>query len=403
MKNFKNILIAFFLSEFGRAIYFVSITWILYQITNDPLYTGLLVGLGFLPGLILNLVFGVIVDRKDRRLLSILATLISTSTMAILLILLIIDVVEPWIIIAVHMILQVAGSLFRPAIQAYIAELFEKEQLPNIFSKSSSLAIMGGLFGAASGGIIIGIVGVVGSMLIVTLSFLVALISLVTIKKISSSNSERDLSPLKTSVFSDLKEGFIYLNKNKFLLGLFVIMFNGQLVFHTSLGFLSVYTIEYLQRSVITYGFLDATLSIGGVIAGLLGTWWWKKTNNKIAIYSLIIIIIGLGLMSLSNELSFVFIGLLFIGLGSTWIRTLLQAVQQIATDANYHGRMASFRMICNQGSVVISGPILGWIGAVYGSNFIYLALMIPISICLIYALFQSKSQRFIEITNKKN
>lgn len=400
MKNFKNIIIAFFLSEFGRAMYFVTITWSLYQLTNDPLYTGLLVGLGFLPGLILNLYFGILVDRSDRKRLSVTATLISAGSMALLLVLLIINIVIPWIIIAVHMILQIAGSLFRPSIQAFIAEIFDKEQLANVFSKSSSVAILGSLLGAAFSGLIIGIIGIKLSMSIVTLSFIVAALCLLTINKsVGMAEQKRTIAQDKKSLFLDVKEGFTYLNNHRFLLGLFIIMFTGQLVFHTSLGFLSVYTIEFLQGSSTVYGLLDATLSIGGVIAGLLGTWWWKKTNNKIALYSLFLILIGLGLMGLFKQLPVVFLGLFLIGLGTTWIRTLLQAVQQIATDSNYHGRMASLRMICNQGSVVISAPILGWIATGYGANFIYISLLLPVSFCLIYAFHQSKNCKFIEIT----
>ena len=238
-------------------------------------------------------------------------------------------------------------------------------------------------------------------MSIVTLSFLVSAVCLITIDKSVISNEDERKIPDKKSIFLDLKEGFIYLNKNRFLFGLFIIMFNGQLVFHTSLGFLSVYTVEFLKRSSTVYGLLDATISIGGVVAGLLGTWWWKKNNNKIATYSLFIIVIGLVLMGLFKQLPFVFLGLFLIGLGTTWIRTLLQAVQQIATDSNYHGRMASLRMICNQGSVVVSGPILGWVAAGYGANFIYIGLLLPVSICLIYALNQSKTVKFIEITKQ--
>ena len=55
------------MSEFGRAMYFVTVTWVLYGITGDAVYTGVLVGLGFLPGVFLNLFFGVLVDRFDRK------------------------------------------------------------------------------------------------------------------------------------------------------------------------------------------------------------------------------------------------------------------------------------------------------------------------------------------------
>ncbi|KMJ55806.1 MFS transporter, partial [Bacillus sp. LL01] len=99
--------------------------------------------------------------------------------------------------------------------------------------------------------------------------------------------------------------------------------------------------------------------------------------------------------------LPIVFAGIFLIGLGTTWIRVLLQAVQQMATDANYHGRMASYRMIGNQGSVVVSAPIIGWIAAEYGANYIYLSLMLPISLCVLFAIFQSRQKSFIQMTNK--
>ncbi|RCW64533.1 MFS transporter [Saliterribacillus persicus] len=398
MSGFKNILIAFFLAEFGRAMYFVTVTWVLYELTNDPLYTGLLIGLGFFPGLVLNLFFGVIVDRFNRKKISILANIISTFSMAILLFFFIIDKIEPWLIVLVHMILQVSGSLFRPAIQAFIAENFDKNHLPKIFSQSSSSAIVGGLLGASIGGIIISILSVSGSMSIVTGSFAIASISLFLIK---SEIREKQKVSNKNSIIKDITDGFTYIRSHKFLLGLFIIMFNGQLVFHTSLGFLSVYTVEYLLQSATVYGLLDASISIGGILAGLIGTWWWRIGKNKIALYSLLVVLVGLLFVGIAPILPVSFVGVILIGLGTTWIRVLLQAVQQIATNSEYHGRMASYRMIGNQGSVVISAPILGFVATNYGANYIYLSLMIPISLCIIFALFQANEEQFMKITKK--
>lgn len=398
MSGFKSILIAFFLSEFGRAMYFVSVTWILYQLTNDPLYTGVLVGLGFLPSLVLNLFFGVIVDRFNRKKLTVLASISSSVSMVILLFFFIINRIEPWIIILVHMVLQLAGSLFRPAIQAFIAESFEKKQLPNIFSKSSSASILGGLIGASVGGFLISLLSPVGSMFIVMGSFVIASISLTLLK---SRIKERSEKVKRTSIMRDISDGFVYIKKNKFLLGLFIIMFNGQLVFHTSLGFLSVYTVEYLLESATIYGLLDATISLGGVIAGLFGAWWWKKGKNKIASYALLLVLVGLLLMGTTPLVPVAFCGVFLIGLGTTWIRTLLQSVQQMFTDPEYHGRMASYRMIGNQGSVVISAPVLGWVATNFGANAIFICLTIPVTVCMIYSLFQAKHEQFIKITNE--
>lgn len=395
MSHFKNIIFSFFLSEFGRAMYFVTVTWLLYQLTEDALYTGILISLGFLPGLLLNLFFGVLVDRFNRKLLSVIASLVSVFSICLLLFFFAITSIEPWIIVFVHMLLQVSGSLYRPAIQAFIAECFGKDLLPKIYSQSSSAAILGGLLGASMGGLVISIVSVVGSLFIVAGSLAIALISLLLM---------RNKEPIKRSIvkrnsfIKDMTNGFVYVSNNKSLLGMFLIMFNGQLVFHTSLGFLSVYTVEFLLRSSTVYGLLDATISVGGVLAGATGAWFWKKGKDKIVLYSMLIVLIGLLLISTSPVLPVSFIGVFLIGIGTTWIRVLLQSLQQMLTDSEYHGRMASFRMIGNQGAVVISAPLLGWVATTFGANYIFLCLMLPISLCLIYILILSNREKLMKL-----
>ncbi|TFB21832.1 MFS transporter [Filobacillus milosensis] len=398
-KKLKLIWGAFFLAEFGRTMYFIIVTWLLYSLTNDALYTGLLVSIGFIPSLIMNLIFGVIVDRMDRKYLTILANIINTMTIVLNCIAILVQAINPWIIIVTHMIIQLMGSLFRPAVQAFIAESFPKDLLPKVFSQSGSAAIVGGLSGASIGGILIGVTSGFMSMIVVAISFAIATISLTFVSREQVSSS---IEVTQKSIATDLIEGFNYLKRNTFMFNLFGVMFVGQLVFHTSVAFLSVYTKEYLEQTVTVYGFLDASLSLGGVIAGLLGTWWWNKSANHISSHSLVVVSIGLLLVGLAPSLYIAFIGVFLIGLGTTWVRVLLQSIQQMVTDKAYHGRMSSYRMICNQGSVVISAPILGWVANSFGANGIYMALLLPVSFAMLIAIRQSRQKQFKKVAVRK-
>lgn len=372
-------------------MYFIIITWILYKMTNDAMYTGLLVGIGFIPSLFMNLIFGVIVDRFDRKILTILANVISAISLLLITTTIVFEILTPWMVIITHMIIQLMGSLFRPSVQAFIAEIFTKSELPKVYSQSGSAAIIGGLLGASTGGVIIGLTSETFSMWIVLIFFVLSTFSLMLVKRDTNiSPSEDD----NKSIITDLIGGFQYLKRNTFLFNLFGIMFVGQLVFHTSIAFLSVYTKEYLEQTVMIYGFLDASLSTGGVIAGILGTWWWNTNQNYLSIRSLMVVFLGLLLVGFAPIIYVAFIGVFLIGLGTTWIRVLLQSVQQMATDKEYHGRMASYRMICNQGSVVIGAPILGWVANIYGVNGIYIALLIPVFITTILALKQAQHKQ---------
>ncbi|MFC0560705.1 hypothetical protein ACFFH4_17130 [Halalkalibacter alkalisediminis] len=60
----------------------------------------------------------------------------------------------------------------------------------------------------------------------------------------------------------------------------------------------------------------------------------------------MVIVLAGLFSIGITPFVPVAFIGVFLIGLGTTWIRVLLQSFQQMATDLNYHGRMASDRMI---------------------------------------------------------
>ncbi|SHM45390.1 MFS transporter [Gracilibacillus kekensis] len=396
--HLKYIWSAFFFLEFGRYMYFIIISWILYEMTNDALYTGALVSVGFIPSLLINLLFGVIVDRFNRRKLTFYASLISAMTVLIIWILILNEWLTPISIILSHMIIQLMGSLFRPAIQALVAEIFDQKNLPRVFSQSGSAAIIGGLLGASCGGLIVGVTSAFTATSIVFTSFLLTSFAVQLIKE-NSTNDNRNL--VKNNIRTDLADGFVYLRNNLFLLELFSVMFVGQLVFHTSIAFLSVYVNEYLEKSVSVYGFLDASISIGGVIAGMLGARWWNLNKRYLSINSLLVIASGLLLVGLSPYLVSVFLGAMLIGLGTTWIRVLLQSVQQIATDKAYHGRMASYRMICNQGSVVISAPILGWVANTYGANMVYVTLLLPVGVAILFSVRQQKNKKFIAITEE--
>ncbi|GGF34078.1 MFS transporter [Halobacillus andaensis] len=379
-------------------MYFVLVTWFLFQWTENALYTGLFVSFGFIPGLFSNVIFGVLVDRYNRKTLASLAGVLSIIVLIMLWAAFLMDWINPWGVIVTHMVLQTAGSLFRPSLQAFVGEVFKPDDLPRIFSLSGSATISGSLAGAGLGGVFSSFLPISLALFIVIIFYQGAslMIYLLNYEPLFERKDTKH-----SDFFKEIQSGFKYLHAHRMLYGLFVMMMLGQLTFHTTLGFLSVYTRDYLQKSALVYGSLDVTFSIGGIAAGILGAWWWRRMQNHIAIYALLTMAVGLGMLGFFQNIGVAFTGILLIGAGTSIVRALLQSVQQIATDREFHGRMASFRMLCNQTSVVITGPLFGWIANENGANFVFLLLLIPVAFGLIWSWFQSKHPRFIEITSK--
>ncbi|MGR9047754.1 MFS transporter [Halobacillus faecis] len=394
--NTRRLMSGYFLYESGRAMYFVLITWFLYQWTEDAFYTGLFVSFGFIPGLFSNVIFGVLVDRTNRKKLALLAGVISIICLVLLIGTFWVEVEHPWLMIAAHMFMQTAGSLFRPSLQALVAEVFPRDSLPRIFSWSGSSTVAGSLTGAAAGGVLAGLTAVETSLIVVVLLYVGAA---VTIQMIRYTPVETNHSNESLSFWDEMKEGFAYVHQNRMLYGLFVMLMLGQLTFHTTLGFLSVYTSSHLKQSALVYGMLDSTFSIGGILAGLIGTWWWAKCQNRIGVWSLLLTASGLAIVSFTTLVPVAFLGFLLIGLGTSFVRALLQSVQQMATDSRFHGRMSSLRMLCNQTSVVVTGPIFGVLASSHGAPAVFLCLLIPVTGGVIWAHVQSKQPRFKQIT----
>ncbi|SDP75959.1 MFS transporter [Halobacillus aidingensis] len=394
--NTRKLMSGYFLYESGRAMYFVLITWFLYQWTDDALYTGLFVSFGFIPGLFSNVIFGVLVDRSNRKKLAVLAGVISTICLVLLTGAFWGGVEHPWLMITAHMIMQTAGSLFRPSLQALVAEVFPKDSLPRIFSWSGSSTVAGSLTGAAVGGVLAGLAAVETSLSVVILLYLGATVTTQMIRYTPVEWKNRSDS---SSFWDEMKEGFVYVHQNRILYGLFIMLMLGQLTFHTTLGFLSVYTSSHLKQSALVYGMLDSTFSIGGIIAGLIGTWWWAKCQNRIGIWSLLLTAAGLAIVSFTTLVPMAFLGFLFIGMGTSFVRALLQSVQQMATDSRFHGRMSSLRMLCNQTSVVVAGPIFGVLASSHGAPAVFLCLLISVTGGVFWAHIQSKHPIFKQIT----
>ncbi|PLS15428.1 hypothetical protein CVD28_22655 [Bacillus sp. M6-12] len=396
MKESK-IFIAAFLSSLGSSMYFVIVAWMLYEMTSDAKYTGLMVGLGFLPGIFMNMIFGIWVDRANRKRLSIIANTVITVSMAILTVSLYLDIMKPWLIITVHMSVQTFSSLFRTAQQAFITEVFDKKHIPRIFSHNGSAVAIGGLLGTSLGGFAISYISASNVIFSITATYVIVGLFLSSIKYDSQFTiKEKGI----VSLAHDLLDSFRYIHRNPIMYGLLGIMFVGQLVVHTTAGMLSVYTSSHLNGSSTLYGILESAASIGAIIAGLTATLYLAKSKYMVAAGALSLTAIGILGMALTKNTYLAFSFIMLIGIGTTWVRVLMQSIQQVATEPEFYGRMAATRQTINQASVAIGAPLLGFIADHSGIQMAYIALLVPVGILLFFSQLLSRNRKFQLLMN---
>ncbi|MFD1737564.1 MFS transporter [Bacillus salitolerans] len=392
MKDIKLFIAAFF-SSFGSTMYLVIVAWVLYELTSDAAYTGLMVGLGFLPGVFLNLVFGIWVDRANRKKLTTLSTSIILVSIFFLLIPMYLNIVEPWMIITVHMCVQTFSSLFRTAQQAFITEIYENADIPRIFSHVGSVTAIAGLVGTSVGGFSVAIFNNTIAVALVCLSFIITLLC-ISILSYTPVLTSKSLSK-PTSIFQDLIDSFTYIHRNPLMYILLSIMLVGQLVVHNTTGMLSVYTSSHLNGSSTVYGILESAASVGAILAGIVATTFLYRSKALVPLYALVITALGLLGLWITQSIYFAFVSVFFIGLGTTLLRVLMQSIQQVATEPAFYGRMAATRQTVNQTSVVVSAPILGIIAEHLGIQYAYASLVVPVSLLIFISYFFSKDIQF--------
>lgn len=356
------------LLDFALSAYFIFITWGLYEQTENVVYTGLFVGLGFLPSLLCMPFFGVFVDRYYKKYLLVGAFTIILLTISA--VMLCFNNLSPILLISSNMVLQLCGSLIRPAMQAYISTLFSKEQLIITFQKSASYTIIGGILGTAMSSLFIAqaAVDILAILIILAIFIAFSILWCLPADKLTTDSPQH-------SIFKEMLAGFMYCLSSRFFIQLLIIMMIGQLTYHTTVGFLAAYTYEILQSTAPVYGLLEITLSISGVLAGLLGAKYMKQFKQFSPIILMVGLMLCLLLLALAPNIVFVVIGCAGIGYSTTWLRTTFQAIQQLATAHQYHGRAASIRMFFNQGSVVCLTPLFGILAERYSIHLVFFIL----------------------------
>ena len=172
----------------------------------------------YLPAIIFGVFAGVLVDRHNRMKLMLISNFSQAAIVAIIPLLLFIDIKTGLIIGVLAFFRASFGSLFPPAINAFLPEIFPQDKLVKI----NSLIATSGQFAYFTGPVIAGVLLNIMSIEILfvwdALSFLLAAIVLLTIRY-----TDKFKKSISGSRLQELKSGFNYLKTNSSI-GLLIIL-----------------------------------------------------------------------------------------------------------------------------------------------------------------------------------
>ena len=151
--------------------------WLVLQLTDDPLWLGLVAVAQFGPILIFGLFGGLIADHLPKR-----QTLIVTQTVAMVLAFILFGltatgVVQVWQVMVLAALLGTANAIDMPTRQAFAVEMVGRDDVTNAVGLNAALFNGSRIIGPAAAGLIIGAFDISIAFLVNGLSFIPVLIA----------------------------------------------------------------------------------------------------------------------------------------------------------------------------------------------------------------------------------
>jgi predicted MFS family arabinose efflux permease len=252
-------------SLFGTWMESTALMFLVYKLTGSAAYLGLVGFASGVPTWFFMLYAGVIADRMSRRTLIIITQTVMMVLAFVMAALAFLNIVQPWHILVIALLLGVANAFEAPARQAFVLEMVELPDLTNAIALNGAMFNTATAAGPAVAGVVYALFGPAWCFTINGVSF-IAVIAALALMKLRPFVPKAE----KTSALADLKEGVKYVWGHpmiRTIVGLLAVVS----FFGISYGILfPAWAVKVLGGDATTNGFLQASRGLGALAGALL-------------------------------------------------------------------------------------------------------------------------------------
>ena len=350
-RNFALLWAGAIVSNVGTWIQNVTQSWLVLQLTNSPLWLGLL-GLSFaIPMVTLPLVGGAVVDRVHRvRLLYFTQTAQMLLAFALAM-LTWLQLIAVWQILLASFLSATLLAFDNPARQALVYDLVSQGDLLNALSLNAATYTGAALVGPALAGLLLVPLGPAALFFLNGASFLAVLFALAAMRGVRSRGSAAP-----ASLGRAMRTGLTYVWKTRYVLGLLGLSAAAAIFGRSYQSLLPIFARDIWSAGAVGYGLL--LLAAGaGALAGALGLAAFSRGRRQ----GRLMVVTGLAfsglliLFALSPAFLAGFLLLFAAGVMATVFTTVISTQLQLTTPNDLRGRVMSMYAI-----TLIGLPSLG-------------------------------------------
>lgn len=354
--------------------------FLIFQLTHSSVYLGYVGFASGLPSWLFMLYGGVIADRVPRRNLMVITQSVMMILAFILATLTFLNIVQPWHIILLALLLGTANAFDAPARLALVPELVEREDLSNAIALNASMFNLGTVIGPAIAGVAYALAGPAWCFTLNGISFIAVIAALLLMQLPPHIFKART-----TSALSDIKEGIRYILTNDIILTVITIVAVTTLFGLALVTLMPAWAVKILGGDATTNGWLQSARGLGALGGALMvAALVHFKVKGKLVAIGSFVLPLCLLLFTFMRWLPLSLATLAGAGLGMIMIFNSSNALVQSQTPDELRGRVMSVYSLIFFGSMPLGALLAGSLAEFIGEP---LTGILCATIVLIFAI----------------
>jgi DHA3 family macrolide efflux protein-like MFS transporter len=360
------------ISLFGDRVHQVALAFLVLGATNSPFATAAVFIAATLPNLLFSPIAGTFVDRWDHREVMIVSDLLRA---AIVLFVPIAAITNLILVYPLTFLLTTISIFFRPARIAALPRIVPEQQLVTANSATWLAETLADIVGYPLAGLFVGFLGAstLGLAFWFDAATYVASAALIWTIVIPPVVRKAQEVAEKTSVFTELRQGWEFLRGQSLLMANTAQAVVGQFTIGALIALTPVYARDAIAPSGFdakaVYAFLETGIGVGNLIGGfVIGLVGGRLARGRTVIVGYVGAGLAVALLGIANQLPLA-LGLM-VGLGVANMVFVIpsQTLFQEKTPAEFMGRVLGIRFALVFGSMTFAMAVGGVLGELFGA-----------------------------------
>lgn len=361
-RNYQLFFAGQLISLIGTWMQNVSQPWLVYQLTDSPLYLGIVSFASAVPVIFLSLFAGVFIDRVPKRNL-----LIITQTLSMLqAFLLAADVylgwVQAWHVVIFAFLLGAVNAFDAPARQAFVIEMVGRDDLQNAIGLNSAMFQMARILGPSIAGILLAAIGAMWCFFLNGVSFLAVIWGLWLMRVPSIIGAKKSAPPIE-----QMREGLSFIRHNQVVLTLIGMVAVANIFAFGYSALMPAFAQDVLGQGPEGLGLLSAAVGAGALIGALMVASLVSFSQKGLLLtFGNVFFPVMVLLFAASKIFPLSMAILVGVGLGFMIQNAMTNTLIQTAVPDHLRGRVMSVYMLVFQGFFPIGSLMAGVIAQTF-------------------------------------